>query len=74
MKWEPVDIVILILVSAISGAMIMVPIGQLVLGESLSDQRSKTVSHIVGAVVGVISVYVGAKIQKHRDDKDDAPR
>ena len=70
---KPVDIVVLVLACAISTAMVLTAVVPMVLGEPISDARTRFITGLVSAMVGVIAVYVGARVQEGRrngDDKD----
>ena len=73
MKWEPVDIIVLILV-IISG-------GLLWFGEAKSlmpaDQGAnpdtiKFIGHAIGAYIAIISLYVGSRIGRKNNKKDES--
>lgn len=71
MKWTPVDYAILLLTLMVSVTFMITAILPIILQEPISDARSKVLGGIATSVVSVISVYVGAKIQKHREkDKE----
>ena len=67
MKWRPVDYIAITFSAVIAIALLMVGIGTLFLGAPLTDHRARLVEIVVSAVLSIISMYVGAQIQKKRD-------
>ena len=48
----------------------MAAVGINLMGLEMTREREGLVHAIVGGVLSIISMYVGAKIQKKRDDDD----
>ena len=76
-NWSPVDHIILIMVISVSGLVLFTAtILPLVINFYFADKeyilmRSETVKLIFGVVtsfVSIISMYIGAKIQKRKDE------
>lgn len=60
----PVDVrgaVALIIVLTLGVTVISVTVGAVVTGRVLSDQAAHAISTICGALIGVLSVYIGGK-------------
>jgi len=69
MKWQPVDVIVGLLavtVCAMLGAACVAP---LMSGQPLSDERAKVVAAVVTSALSIVSMYVGAAIQRGRDQK-----
>lgn len=62
--WEPVDIIVLILVSVVGTVFMFEQITPLFKSVTLSDNTIKFMNHGIGAVLAIVSMYVGSKIGK----------
>lgn len=60
------SIVILMLTGTVCAILIMVAISPLITGKALSETKAKMMVGIVGSMISIISMYVGAKIQQQR--------
>ena len=67
-RWQPVDWIVLILALAIASGILVTVISPFVLGEPITEARSKILSTIITAIVAVVSVYVGNRIRAGSDD------
>ena len=70
MKWRPVDYIAVLFSVVIATALLMVGTATLFLGAPLSDARARLVEIVISAVLSIISMYVGAQIQKKRDQDE----
>ncbi len=68
--WQPVDIIITIFATVISVVLLLIIIDATLNNDALSDASSKRISAITTSVVAIISMYIGAKIQEHKDNND----
>ena len=59
---EPVDQVILILTFTIAVLLVTVIIGATIRGETLTPTGSKIIGNMTMAMIAIISLYVGSKI------------
>lgn len=66
-KWQPVDIAVICFVVVISIAITASVIGITIFGNELTEGRQKLIEATISGLMAIISMYVGAKIQKHRD-------
>ena len=69
-RWAPVDWIVLLLAVCIGFGLVLSAISPLVLGQPISEERSKIIGGAVVAVISVISVYVGARMRLPRDRED----
>jgi len=60
------SIVILMLTGTVCAILFMVAISPLITGKALSETKAKMMVGIVGSMISIISMYVGAKIQQQR--------
>ena len=63
-KWKPVDIIALMLAFLISFSILFAQIRPLITDVPLSLEASKFISHADGAIIAILSMYVGSKIGK----------
>lgn len=61
---KPVDIIVLVLAISISAALVITAIVPMILGEPVSDTRARFIAATVGSMLTIVSMYVGAKIQR----------
>ncbi len=65
--WEPVDIAVIgllvILFLVLAGAII----SPLFLGDDFFEKRAKYIANVSDAILAIIAVYVGARLQKLRN-------
>lgn len=67
MHWRPMDIIILLLtltLCVVVGFTVVIP---LMFQADISETKSKMISATVGSMVSIVSLYIGAKIQEHKD-------
>lgn len=55
----------LIIVITLGVAVVTVVVGAVVTGRALSEQGAHALSTICGALIGVLSVYIGGKASEH---------
>ena len=68
-NWEPADIIVLILVVTVGVVFMFEQITPLFKEVNLSDNTIKFMNHGIGAVLAIVSMYVGSKIGK-KDKKE----
>jgi len=61
------SIVILMLTGTVCVIVLLVAVSPLITGRELTETKAKMMAVIVGSMISIISMYVGAKIQQHRD-------
>ena len=72
MKWKAVDFIIAIFAITVSLVILSVLANVVVSQKGLSGERAENFNALLGSLVAIISMYVGAKIQENRDnDKKD---
>ena len=62
MKWRPVDIIVLILTIIIGISVWFAQVKPLFSDAILSADILKAITHIDGAMIAIISMYVGSKL------------
>jgi LytS/YehU family sensor histidine kinase len=70
-RWEPVDIIVAGLAIAVCttvGSIAIAPYIELL--HVMSESKAKLFVGVVSSLVSIISVYIGAMIQKKEDGKD----
>ena len=69
MKWEPVDIIVLILV-IVTGALLLFGEAKSLIpaGKGADVETIKFISHAIGAYIAIISLYVGSIIGKNNEN------
>ncbi len=67
MKWRPVDYIALIFSAVISFGMVAIVVASAFMGLEITDHRARLVEIVISAVLSIISMYVGAQIQKKKD-------
>jgi hypothetical protein len=63
-KWEPADIIALILAGLIAFSILFAQIRPLITDIPLTLDAAKFVAHADGAIIAILSMYVGSKIGK----------
>ena len=66
MTWKPYDIIILILTITLSVILISIFIELALTDIAMTDTNAKIVGGILGSVISIISMYIGAQIQKRK--------
>lgn len=64
MKWSPVSIIVLWLAVVVGAIMLMVIAGIIIQERDMTADKSKLITDVINSMVTIISVYVGAMIQK----------
>ncbi len=70
MKWRPVDYIALIFSAVISFGLVAIVVASAFMGLEITDHRARLVEIVISAVLSIISMYVGAQIQKKRDQDE----
>lgn len=68
-KPKAVDVAIIILTITISIVLLSSVLRPYFTGESMKESSAKLIATIISSIISIISMYVGAKIQKNRDEK-----
>lgn len=71
MKWEPVDIIVLILVVFAGILLGIEQTAPLITDEAGVAETTKIVNHAVGAMLAIISMYVGSKLGKKKKEDNE---
>ena len=66
-NWKPSDIIMLILVSTVAFAITSIFIEAAFTDVPMSDHSAKLVAGLIGSIISIISMYIGAKIQQNKD-------
>jgi hypothetical protein len=66
-NWHPVSVVVLILTVTIGVGMVYGMIMPLVSGKELGPDMQKTIDSIYNSVIAIITLYVGAMVQRNKD-------
>ena len=69
MNWRPVDVVVALVALAVSASMLMSAFSISILKSELTEIRSELLKVAVGGAISIISMYIGAEVQR-RKDKD----
>ena len=64
MKWQPIDIIVLILTTSICLMLVIVILGAVIRGEPLTPEGAKIMENLNLAIIAIISFYVGNKTGK----------
>jgi hypothetical protein len=65
-RFQAVDIVILILAISVASFIVAVNVSMLMHGPGISEMWLKLLNTVLGAIIAVISVFVGSKMQDRR--------
>ena len=68
MKWQPVDIIVLLLAGLICVSILFGQIRPLITDVPLSIDAAKFISHADGAIIAILSMYVGSKLGKKKEE------
>lgn len=66
-KWKPYDIIILILAITISIVLIVIFIVTVFNEIPIADTNAKIVGGLLASIISIISMYIGAQIQKRKE-------
>ena len=61
---EPVDKIVIILTATIALILLVVIVGATIRGEPLTETGSKIIGNMSLAMIAIISLYVGSKLNK----------
>jgi len=67
-NWSPSDIIMLILSATISIILITIFVELAFTDIPMSDTGAKIVGGLIASIISIISMYIGAKIQKNKDN------
>ena len=70
-KWEPADIIVLILACLVSTSILFGQIRPLFTDVPLSLDAAKFIAHADGAIIAILSMYIGSKINNKNKKKDE---
>ena len=69
-NWKPVDVIVGILVVTVSGAVLATILARAAGADFVEPvENAKLLIGVVTTMLSVVSMYVGAKIQGHRDEE-----
>ena len=71
MKWEPVDVLMVAITLTICFTVATIAVSPFMdeIQNGLSESKAKLFVGIVSSLVSILSMYVGARIQRHKDMK-----
>ena len=73
-NWKPVDCVMFVVVVTICAA-VLIGAGQVLFHrDDLHPQAHEALTGIFASLIAILSMWVGARIRRHRDDDEEAPR
>ena len=67
-EWGPSDVIMLILASTVSIVLLSIFAELAFTGVPISDNAAKLVAGLVTSIISIISMYIGARIQKNKDN------
>jgi len=65
--WKPVDWIACCFTVVLGVILVLGSISVIVQGEQADEQKLKIMAGIISSVISIVSMYVGASIQKRRD-------
>ena len=68
MKWQPVDIIVLILACLICVSILFSQIRPMITDIPLAVEAAKFISHADGAIIAILSMYIGSKVGKLKEE------
>lgn len=72
MKWTPLDFVVAFIAFGFTAVMLTPIVVTLSMGGTLSDHGLDTLEELCMGALAIVSLYVGASLQRRRDqEKDD---
>lgn len=69
-RWEPVDILVGLLVFALAFSLIVWEILPIITGEKATDIQSKTAAGLISSLISIVSVYIGTKVRDNNGDRN----
>ena len=66
-NWTPLDIIVIMFTGAIVFILLIVLGNVVVTDTPLNDTAAKRINILIASIVSIISMYVGAQIQKNKD-------
>ena len=67
-NWSPSDIIMLILSSTVSIILITIFVEAAMTSVPMTDHSAKLVAGLIASIISMISMYIGARIQKNKDN------
>ena len=68
-KWMPADYIVMFLTLVIGTMLLLTSAKGVISRTEMSDQKTEMLIGLIGSLVAIISIYIGAKIQSNRSDK-----
>ena len=68
-SWEPADIIALILTFLISFSILFGQVRPLLTDVPLAADAAKFISHADGAIIAILSMYIGSKLNEKNKNK-----
>lgn len=66
-NWSPSDIIMLILASTIAIILLLIFAKNATSDVPMTDNGAKLVAGLIASIISIISMYIGAKIQKNKN-------
>ena len=71
MKWEPADIIVLILTGLVCVSILIGQVRPLFTDVPLGIDAAKFIAHADGAIIAILSMYIGSKINNKNKKTDE---
>lgn len=69
-NWKPVDWIVLTIAAAVASIFLMMVTAVFIAGTSLTEEARRTLSTVIGSMLSIIALYVGAKVSTSKLDKN----
>ncbi len=69
-NWKPVDFIIAMFAISVAIILLVIILNVLYSGIALSDDAGDRITVIVSSILSIVSLYVGAKINENRNNKN----
>lgn len=66
-KWEAVDYIVAMLALSVSIVTVGAVVGVVVRNQTMGEHEQEIMATVISAIISIVSMYVGASIQKHKD-------
>ena len=65
--WKPVDIIVVMLSAVIAIVVASSVLAVVLNGKAIAPEKAKMLNALISSIVSIITLYVGAMIQRHKD-------